>query len=186
MPLHICASLLPSLVPIASATHTHTRVRLKSTAQHFSEEQIRTHIPQQTYKGIPHIGSTYRIQRRTIPQTNKEKKERETCTKEGGNEQKIGEQRIVGAVSLGVVTGVRAESASDSGAVLHNETQQSLYLGDSSNPSPSLLSFLSSCRSHLIFRFSVALSLPLLLCFSVFDCVACETVELYIHQAIFI
>lgn len=65
-------------------------------------------------------------------------------TKEGGSEQKI-----AGDVSLGVVTGVRAESASDSGAVLHNETQQSLYLGDSSNLSLSLL-FLP-LSSHLIF-----------------------------------
>lgn len=35
-------------------------------------------------------------------------------------------KRPGGDVSLGVVTGVRAESASDSGTVLHNERQQSL------------------------------------------------------------
>lgn len=57
----------------------------------------------------------------------------------------------MGAVPLGVVTGVRAESASDSRAVLHNEKQQSLYLGDSSNPLLSFLSFLPSSRSQLIF-----------------------------------
>lgn len=64
----------------------------------------------------------------------------------------------MGAVSLGVVTGVRAESASDSRAVLHNEKQQSLYLGDSSNPSLSLLSFFFflSLTIDLFFMFSVA------------------------------
>lgn len=56
----------------------------------------------------------------------------------------------MGAVSLGVVTGVRAESASDSRAVLHNEKQQSLYLGDSSNPTPSL--FLSFTFDILMFH----------------------------------
>lgn len=36
---------------------------------------------------------------------------------------------------MGAVTGVRAASASDSEVVLHNDTQQSLYLRDSSKSS---------------------------------------------------
>ncbi len=77
----------------------------------------------------------------------------------------------MGDVSLGVVTGVSAESASDSRAVLHNETQQSLYLGDSSNPSVSLRSF-SFFFSLILDLFSLSsfpLSLSLLPCFFILE-----------------
>lgn len=133
---------------------------------------ICTHV----HKGVPHIGPAYDAETQFHEDVwGKQRVEHtgthtHTHTKEGGSEQKIWEQRIVGAVSLGVVTGVRAESASDSEAVLHNASQQSLYLGDSSNPSLSLLSFIPSPRSHLIFlMFSVcfvSFPLPLPPCFS--------------------
>lgn len=124
-----------------------------------------THIcTTHTHKGFthrePHI--QYKDSQLTA-QTHKGKGEghTHTHTKEGW------EQRIVGDVSLGVVTGVRAESASDSGAVLLNETQQSLYLRDSFNPALSLLSF-SFFLSLTLDLFSVSsfsFSLSLLPCF---------------------
>lgn len=70
------------------------------------------------------IGLTYIAQKTLLHKPLKEK-ERGQHTKGVGSEQKIQQHRIMGAVSLGVVTGVRAESASDSGAVQHNEKQQS-------------------------------------------------------------
>lgn len=61
-------------------------------------------------------------------------------------------KRPGGDVSLGVVTGVRAESASDSGTVLHNERQQSLL------PRGFLRSIAST---HLCFSLSACLTLEL-------------------------
>lgn len=61
-------------------------------------------------------------------------------------------KRPGGDVSLGVVTGVRAESASDSGTVLHNERQQSLLPRGFLRPIAS---------THLYFSLSACLALEL-------------------------
>lgn len=107
---------------------TPTSVRIKSTARHFSEKH-NTFMSQHTSKSTPHTGRIYPVQRHNCTNPWRRKK-RWKHTKERGSEQRICEQRIVGAVSLGVVTGVRAESTSDRGAVLYSGPQQSLYQGE--------------------------------------------------------